>query len=104
MTTNDITLDDARLAEIEEAARNAEPGEWDTQDGHIWAKGNWWIGRIPPIGPEGSLNHSNAAHIVATQPRVALAMVAEIRRLRDIIETNLNETIRVLRGEEGGVS
>jgi hypothetical protein len=54
--TNDITLDDAKLAEIEAAALyriridDAFPADrWDTQD---------------------------------TQPRVALALVAEIRRLR----------------------
>ena len=58
--TNDITLDDAKLAEIEAAALyrikidEAFPSDpWDTQD---------------------------------TQPRVALALVAEIRRLRAEVE------------------
>jgi len=87
--TNDITLDDAKLAEIEAAARKAEPGEWLAD----YAGDLAWVASNTLELVEGSANE--CAHIVATQPRVALALVAEIRRLRDIIET-----IRALRDDD----
>lgn len=98
MTTNDITLDDARLAEIEKAARGSwsiSPWVYDIDSAKVFVRCGWGTALfVAKVGDEES-----ASHIVATQPRVALALVAEIRRLRDIIET-----IRALRGEEGGVS
>ncbi len=80
MTTNDITLDDARLAEIEAAARGT----------YVHSDDEWWILETTPtvmISTDrgficAEVTDADAAHIVATQPRVALAMVAEIRMLR----------------------
>lgn len=87
----DIQLDDARLAKIEAAADAHVPSSW-----HQNAPATHEVYLIPDdvacsdfamydtlaltIKPE------TAAHIVATQPRVALAMVAEIRRLRKRVE------------------
>jgi len=83
MTTNDITLDDAKLAEIEAAAREADPESlWGLHDGDdgICILGYDGLGDPWSVGSVSW--RPDAAHIVATQPRVALALVAEIRRLR----------------------
>ena len=80
MTTNDITLDDARLAEIEVAARAADiESLWMVHDRHYVL--DFDGSDCPPTIARAGFG-VDAAHIVATQPRVALAMVAEIRRLR----------------------
>ncbi len=89
MTTNDSTLDDAKLAEIKAAAIEANTGGWKK----FAADDGAWVEDRDSVVADG-ISDAHATHIVATQPRVALAMVAEIRRLRDIIET-----IRALRGE-----
>jgi hypothetical protein len=105
MATEPVNLDDARLAKIEAAADAHVPSSW-----HQNAPATHEVYLIPDdvacsdfamydtlaltIKPE------TAAHIVATQPRVALAMVAEIRRLRKRVE--VLERVREAAEESGG--
>jgi hypothetical protein len=85
----DIQLDDARLAEIEAAARKAAPAIWHQNSPPTHEV--YGVTEEGDFGPEYNtvaltIQPTAAAHIVATQPRVALAMVAEILRLRKRVE------------------
>jgi len=78
--TNDITLDDAKLAEIEEAAGAAKDGSWASYPPFRHEVVSLSNRDFPTVAL--TIATADAAHIVATQPRVALALVEEIRRLR----------------------
>ena len=88
--TNDITLDDARLAAIEKAAKDLARAIWDQNDpqrNEVIGFVDYGFAEFGILGEHYftaalTTRPSTAAHIVATQPRVALALIAEIRRLR----------------------
>jgi hypothetical protein len=94
-----IELNEEQLAEIEAAAKKAAPA--------IWHQNNPPTHEVYGVTEEGdfgteystvalTIQPTAAAHIVATQPCVALAMVAEIRRLRTEVETLRDVSRRVL--------
>lgn len=86
----EIELNEEQLAEIELRAIEAETGEWHA---HYSDNGSW-VESHNYVIVEGSSDECK--HIVATQPRVALAMVAEIRRLRTEVEALRDVSRRVL--------
>lgn len=78
------------LDEIERLARAATPGPWMPDGEDFWTvQGGANMGLVAQVGNPAypsTKDEANARYIAALSPDVVLELVAEVRRLRDVVE------------------
>jgi hypothetical protein len=73
------------LDAIERAAKGATPGPWESVQDRIYHEETArYIGNCAGLVSQSDQNTANAAHIATMDPDTTLALVDEVRRLREL--------------------